>query len=170
MLRQERDFSTRLIYSNKKIKEIWMNMVNTTYNSTEDMNIKLQELKGKTKLKFYKNFSDYHDNMNIRMDQDLFAENAQGISKIYLVVLLLMKFLRNKPQVKNMEFIYYDLYYTVIKNKDENDIVDNHYENIYINFNDFITPDQYIGRKNNEIKKRNLRSWINHFNKFILYK
>ena len=28
--------------------------VNTTYNSTEDMIIKLQSLKGKTKLKFYK--------------------------------------------------------------------------------------------------------------------
>ena len=30
-----------------------MNMVNTEYNSTEDMIKKLQELKGKTKLKFY---------------------------------------------------------------------------------------------------------------------
>ena len=28
-------------------------MVNTKNDSTEDMNIKLQELKGKTKLKFY---------------------------------------------------------------------------------------------------------------------
>ena len=31
---------------------------------------KLQELKGKTKLKFYKNISNYYDNMNIRMDED----------------------------------------------------------------------------------------------------
>ena len=30
-----------------------MNMVNTTYVSTEDMIIKFQELKGKTKLNFY---------------------------------------------------------------------------------------------------------------------
>ena len=30
-----------------------MNMVNTTYTSTEDMIDKLQELNGKTKLKFY---------------------------------------------------------------------------------------------------------------------
>ena len=52
VLRQERDFSTRLNYANKKIREIWMNMVNTTYNSTEDMINKLHELKGKTKLKF----------------------------------------------------------------------------------------------------------------------
>ena len=32
-------------------------MINTTYNSTEDIIDKLQELKGKTKLKFYKNIS-----------------------------------------------------------------------------------------------------------------
>ena len=35
------------------IREIWMNMVNTTYKSKEDMIDKLQELKGKTKSKFY---------------------------------------------------------------------------------------------------------------------
>ena len=32
VLRQDRDFSTRLYYANKKLREIWMNMVNTTYN------------------------------------------------------------------------------------------------------------------------------------------
>ena len=63
------------------MREIWIKMVNTTYNSVEDMNIKLQELKGKTKLRFYKNISNYYDNMNIRMDEDAFARNAQGISK-----------------------------------------------------------------------------------------
>ena len=54
VLRQERDFSTRLSYANKKIREINYSIVNTKYNSTEDMNIKLQQLKRKTKLKFYK--------------------------------------------------------------------------------------------------------------------
>ena len=49
VFRQDRYFSTRLNYANKKIREIWMNMVNTTYNTTEDMINKLQELKGKTK-------------------------------------------------------------------------------------------------------------------------
>ena len=38
-------------------RENWMNMVYTTYNSTEDMIDNLKELKGKTKLKFYKNSS-----------------------------------------------------------------------------------------------------------------
>ena len=30
-----------------KKRDIWMNMVNTTYNSTEDMINKIQQLKGK---------------------------------------------------------------------------------------------------------------------------
>ena len=54
VLWQERDFSTRLNYANKKIREIWMDFVNFKYSSLEDMINKLQELNGKTKLKFYK--------------------------------------------------------------------------------------------------------------------
>ena len=34
-------------------------MLNTTYNSTQHMIIKLQQLKGKTKLKFYKIINNY---------------------------------------------------------------------------------------------------------------
>ena len=82
----------------------------------------------------------------------LLLKNAQGTSKIYHQVLLLMKFLQTKPQVKNMNINYYDLYYTVIKNRGAKEILDNKYENDYINFNDFITPNHYIGIKNiNEI-------------------
>ena len=153
--RQDHDFSTRLNYANKKIREIWMNMV----NSKEDIINKLQELKGKTKLKFYKNISNYYKEMKNRnfqtYQQDPFAKNAQGISKIYHEVLLLMKFLQTKSQVKNMNINYYDLYFTVIKVRDENKDIDNQYENDendYNNFNDFINPNHYIGIKNdNEI-------------------
>ena len=115
--RQDRDFSTRLNYANKKIIEIYINMVNTNYNSTEDMINKLQSLKGRIKLKFYKNISNYYiemKNKNFQTQEDPFSKNAQGISKIYHEVLLLMKFLQTKPQVKNMNINYYDLYYTVI--------------------------------------------------------
>ena len=122
----------------KKIREIWMNMVNTTYNTTEDMINKLQSLKGKTKLKFYKNISKYYDEMkhkNFRTQEDPFSKNAQSISEICHEVLLLMKFL----QTKFMNIKYYDLYYTVIKNRDEKEIV-NVNENDYINFDHFITP------------------------------
>ena len=122
-------------------------MVNTTYNSSEEMINKLQELKGKTKLKFYKNISNYYiemKNKNFQTNnQDLFSNNAQGISKIYHEVLLLMKFLQTKSQVKNKNISYYDLYYTVIKIRDENRDIDNQYENDendYIDINDFIIP------------------------------
>ena len=57
---------------------------------------------------------------NIQTQQDPFAKNAQGISKICHELLLLMKFLQTKPQVKNMNIKYFDLYYAVIKNRDEN--------------------------------------------------
>ena len=101
-----------------------MKMVNTSYNTTEDMINKLQQLKGKIKLKFYKNLSNYYDEMkhrNFQIQEDTFAKNAQGISKIYHEVLLLLKFLQTKLQVKNMNINYYDLYYTVIKSRKEKD-------------------------------------------------
>ena len=52
-------------------------------NSTEDMINKLQSLKGKSKLKFYKSISNYYDEMNnnnFRFEEDLFTKNAQGIA------------------------------------------------------------------------------------------
>ena len=65
--RHDRDFSTRLNYANKKIREIYVNMVNTTYNSTGDMVNKLQQLKGKTKLNFFKNINNYYTEMQIKI-------------------------------------------------------------------------------------------------------
>ena len=149
VLRQDHDFSTRLNYANKKIREIYINMVNTNYNSTEDMIIKLQELKGKSKLKFYKNINNYYieiKNKNFQTQQDPFAKNAEGISKIYHEVLLLMKFLQTKPQIKNMNISYFDLYYTVIKTRKENKDIDNQYEddeNDYISLSDVIIPNHF---------------------------
>ena len=146
VLRHDREFSTRLNNATKKIREVWMNVVNTSNTSTEDMIEKLQQLKGKTKLKIYKEISNYYGNMNTRFDEDPFARNAQGISKIYHEVLLLKKFLQTKAEVKNMNINYYDLCYTVIKNRKE--IVDDQYESDFISFKDFITP------KNMSIKPR----------------
>ena len=40
--RQDRYFSTRLPYADEKIREIWMNMNETTSNSSEDMIHKLE--------------------------------------------------------------------------------------------------------------------------------
>ena len=137
---------------------IYINMVNTTYNSSEDMINKLQELKGKTKLKFYKKISDYYNEMknkNYQTQEDPFAKKTQAISKFYHEVLLLMKILQTKPQVKNINIKYYDLYYTVIKTRDKNKDIDMQYENdnYYINFND-IVPNHYVGIKPRETKLR----------------
>ena len=152
--RQDHDFSTRLNYANKKIRKIYKNMVNTNYNSTEVMIKKLQSLKGKTKVKFYKNISNYYIEMKHKKfqtnNQDPFAKNAQGISKIYHEVFLIMKFQQTKPQIKNMNINYYDLYNTVIKVRDENMDIDNQYENDendYIEMNDFITPNHNVSHE-----------------------
>ena len=102
-------------------------------------------------------------NKNFQTQEDLFSKNAQGIRKIYHEVLLLVKFLQTKPQVKNMNINYYDLYYTVIETRDEYKHIDNQYENDendYISLNDVIIPNLYIGRKNDNVmlKSRILRS------------
>ena len=94
------------------------------------------------------------------MDQDPFAKNAQGVSKIFHEVLLLMNFLQTKPQVKNMNIKFYDLHYTVIKNRDEKEIVDNLYENDFISLSDVIIPNHYVGIKGRE--KKDLKQIISN--------
>ena len=136
-------------YADKKIREIYINMVKTKYNSTEEMINKLQEIRRKTKLNFYKNINNYYIEMkykNFQTQQDTFAKNVQGISKIYHEVLLLMKFLQTKPKVKDMNINYYDLYYTVIKTRDGNKDIDNQYdndENDYISLSDVFIPNHF---------------------------
>ena len=164
--KQNHYFSARLPYANKKIIEFWINMNNTTYNSTEDVISKLKEIKGKTKLKVHKNINKNYDEMNYKsfqFEKNRFAKNAQGISKIYQEVLLLVKILQTKPQVENMNIEYYDLYYTVIKNRNEKEVVND--ENDYFTFNDFITPNHSIGLKPREtiLKKRKKRSVLNDY-------
>ena len=53
-----------------------------------------------------------------------------------------------------MKTIYYDVYQTVIKNRNENEVVKDKYKNIEIdftNFNDNVTPNDYIGIDNNNV-------------------
>ena len=53
-----------------------------------------------------------------------------------------------------MNINYYDLYYTVIKTRDENKDIDNQYENDendYISLNDVIIPNHSVGIKDREI-------------------
>ena len=91
-------------------------------------------------------------NKNFQTQQDPFSKNAQGISKIHHEVLLLMKFLQTKPQVKNMNINYHDLYFTVFKVRDENKDIDyqnENDENDYINLNDIVS-NHHIGIKPRE--------------------
>ena len=89
-------------------------------------------------------------NGNFQFEEDPFAVKDGSISEIYHEELLLMKFFQTKPNVKNMNFNYYDLYYTLDKNRDDIQTVNEEYEineNDYFCFEDFITPNHYIGRK-----------------------
>ena len=86
-----------------------------------------------------------------------------------------MKVLQTKPQIRIMNFNFNDLYHTVNKNRDEKEIVSIEYENNekdYNNFDDFLTPNHYIGKKhkNEVLGWRKMRSQWNHFKKFIVYK
>ena len=124
---------------------------------------KLQKLTGKTKLKPHQNISNQYDEMNYKrpgktfqFEEDLFSINVQSRSKIYHEVLLLFKFLQTKLQIENINIKYYDYCYTVFKNRDEKEIVDDYfdyekYENDSFHYVKFITPNHYIGRKNDKV-------------------
>ena len=144
--------------ADKRIRKIYYSMANTTFyltQATQVMINKLQSLKRKTKIKFYQTLNVFYDEMNIRrqsgkfkFQEDPFSKNVEGIGKFYHEVLLLTNFLQTKPSVKNVNYIYSDLYYTVIKNRDDKEIlIDENIEYDYINFKDFITLNLYIGRK-----------------------
>ena len=101
--------------------------------------------------KVYDEMKTERQNGNFQFEEDPFTKDARGISKIYHEVLFSMKFLQTKPQVESMNFKYNDLYYTVIKNRkdnvEEHDIIDVD-ESDHISYEDFFTPNHYIGRKN----------------------
>ena len=86
---------------------------------------------------------------------DPFSKNSQGVGKYYHELLLLMEFLQTKPDIKNMNINYYDLYYTVIKTRNKNKNIDSQYEDDYheyIDINNFIIkPNHYVGIKPRDI-------------------
>ena len=130
-------------------------MANGKYETIEDMINKRQSSKGKAKLKFYQIIGTYYDEMKTRrqsgdfqFEEDTFSKSAQTFIEIHHEALLSTKFQETKPQVNDMNSNYYDLYYTNFKNRIETKVVnDDEYENDYINFIDFITPNHCIKRK-----------------------
>ena len=57
-----------------------------------------------------RNEEDKVDTFNLKKT---FAKNTQGIGKLFHEVLLIMKFLKTKPQDKSMDIKSYDLPYNV---------------------------------------------------------
>ena len=82
------------------------------------MNNKLQDLRGKIKVKFYQIVSNYYDETNIgrqkttfQFEEDPYSKNAEFISKINYEVLLLMIFYRLNLTLKKriISIMYYIL-------------------------------------------------------------
>ena len=88
-------------------------MFSAKYNSPQDMIDNLQSVKCKTNLKIYPNICNYYDEMKYRkqsgtfqFEEDLFNKNEERISKLYLEVILILKFLQTKPQDGKINFYF----------------------------------------------------------------
>ena len=114
--------------------------------------------------------------MNIRrriifqFEEDVFSKGAQNISRTYHETIFSMKFLPTKPQVKSMNIDYYDSIFTVNKNRDEKDFIEDNIdyennENDVSNFGDNIIPNHRVGIKAHEtmLTQTKLRSRTNQF-------
>ena len=82
-------------------------MVITTYSSKDDMIDKLQQLKGKSKLKCHQNISKFYDEMDfIRRSKTFPFEQGPSVSKveciheIFHTILLIMKFYKQNLRLR----------------------------------------------------------------------
>ena len=82
----------------KKIKKVYVFMMNRKINIIENMLDRLQRLKAKTKLKVHRKISDRYDQMKylgqnpiFQFQEDPFNKSAQGIAFIRQEVLLKKK-------------------------------------------------------------------------------
>ena len=98
-------------------------------------------------VKVLSKYRNYYDEMSIKkqsntfqFEEDLFSRNTQSISKVYHEVFLLLKILQTEPQDKNMNNKFFDFYYTVIKIRNDKQLVNDEYEKNeieYVNSTDF---------------------------------
>ena len=72
---------------------------NTKYKITHELISKLQNLKGKSKMKAYKNINKYYDEMNyswqkgyFQFEETTFSKGAHGIAKNMHEASLILKF------------------------------------------------------------------------------
>ena len=103
---------------------------------------KLQQLKVKTKLRFYRSINIHYDEMIYRrqigyfqFEDDPFIRIAQCIAKIMHKVCLLKKIFVTELQNKHMNFVYYNLYVLLLKVKMKKE------RKIWINMTTFIFDD-----------------------------
>ena len=89
-----------------------------------------------------------------QFEGDPLSENPESEINNYDRILFLIKNLQTKPQLKIMNSNYYDLYYTVIKNRDEKEVVVDDDENNDYLHDKFVMPNYDLGDKPHETKLR----------------
>ena len=103
-----------------------------------------------------------------QFEKDPITGNAEGNSKHNHEALFQINFSETQPLVKtlNIIVIYYDLYYTVIKKRDEKEEEEGY--DVYDVF-----PKHFVGKKINDdtiLRWRKVSSQINDFKLFIVFK
>ena len=98
--------SKRLSYANENLRNIFF-MMNTKWNTIEDMTKTIQNWKIKTKLKVHQDFGKFYDEIvyltqskKFHFKRDFFSKNAQNIAIYVHEALLLKNFLQKKPQIQ----------------------------------------------------------------------
>ena len=119
---QGKTFSTRLSQASEKNREIFFSIVNMKYETSFERIRKIQSLNSKTRLISCKIVSTFYDDVSYRgqgnffmIEEDFFSNIAQSIASIVHEALLLKNFLQREPQVRSMNEIFFDLYYTIIR-------------------------------------------------------
>ena len=88
-------------------------------------------------------------------EKDAFADQIEKTNEIYHEELGLRNFLQTKAQVRSLNTKYYDLYYTVIKNRKEKDDVEEQYK---INDDDLNNTIQIFQLEKNEVSDKAIKA------------
>ena len=86
-------------------------MFSAKYNSPQDRNDTLQSLEFKINIKIYANISKYYDELKYRRqsgsfhyEEVIFRKNEERITKFYPEIILILKILQTKPQIRKVIF------------------------------------------------------------------
>ena len=96
----------------KQKKEKMFSMLNTMYRTMEDLVNKVQNLKCRKNLIINQDFSTYYDEMNglgkrlSPFEEDIFCKKAQVLAFTMLEVLIILKILQTKQQIKKKYLLW----------------------------------------------------------------